>query len=1446
MVHAVVAGLLDPELGIAGHVFPEHLRGRGHLVVVVLVLFGIDAARLLAHRAVRPAVVVFDHRGVVAVEQFGDVVPLAEVVAFGGVGDVVGFHARPRRRRIGLVVGAVHHVGIPADAQIRGRNRVGRLDGPPRRAEVRVGVELGNRFGEKAVGSHRPAFAEHGVEGGVVEHAVQHDVDGVKVLDSARGRRVALRLVAQADEVRERGDGIGFHLLGRQPVQVLGLGHFVIHGEVVLRRVRGTRPVAVAVVIRVAAGVVQVRVDGLEPQAVDAHAVQVVDRELAEVVAVGQLLGQVLEVAGAGVAAVRGLGGQDVQLVHGLFHRLLGRDDDHVVAAQGAVGTVGVPNPVGGTRQLVAGGDAVDAALAGGQLGFPGALAEPHGNGLPVAARAVVGGDGVLVRGNHAVRPAVVIGVDVGVVAAAEVGEDFDLGAGVVGSVVGDLHGDGFALGLVDEELAGGVVGGDAVDGEVAGPVGPHAVFEGAGAVAGIVFGLFPLAVAAGSGRAPRVDFIDENRAVVEQAVVLEGDGPNHGIAGGIVVGHRALERHVRLKGQRGPGPGTAAGGAAGNGLDAGHVRGLRLIGVNAIADDDLVGPARPVGLLVADLRLDADLVVGARADDVAAVPDEARFVAVLFAGNGHLERGGLRLSLVQRALVHGRVVGVHVDEGVLETNLVDGSFGVGVDRLEVIQQVISLLGLRNLHQALPVVVVRIAVRPGHVDRRPRVAPLGMIRDLVDELVVERAAGHVHRLVLAGIDVRRLVRIAALVVPEEQVHVPAGLRRHRPAHAPVCVHVLDARHHVVRRAVPRDALRGHLDAHRLVAGIDGADFGLGRFHPVGQRLAAGHVRQRGREIDHQIRHCGVARAHHVRGNARLLHGHRLPGGPFEVVFQHATQRGYRRRRVARHARRDGHVTAVFRFRRRRAHAGEREVRRRRNRQHVVAARIVRIVVPIRPAARGVRLHADDVVQPPRAQVPQRGVVPAAVRARPVLVEFHFDLVPVARRIVEPVDQPDLEVGPRRRRRRRRPRFRVHPNRVRRRRVLLRPAVGVRRPQRPGGAAAAGPARPEVRAVVLEPVDVHQAVFAFHRHPHVPVAVRRDGFAGTVALEFRVGTARVDFDVLHLPVGRVENHQRRFVVIPFRECVDALAAAGQPLREPAAPQRPALVAQVVQPVDVSAQAGAVVGFPVREHVAPGVARLEPFVEHAFALPVAVVGVVVAAALGTVAVAVLVEAVFRAVVKQGNGRRQIEEGHRRLHDPDRVFHAVPAKLHREAVHVVVVEEGDDVLLAIAVILDGVHLLAELVAAVAVAEDAVHRLHEREEEGGVETVAVAAPAGEGPGVVAEEFAEHQKIGFPAPSGVVADSLGPVAAPVVGDVLDGVNAEAVAVGGVDEVLERAVEIVGGVRIVLVEVVGAFELAHEVFGRLVPVVDGAVDVEAREVVERGAVAVVVIPPVLS
>ena len=265
-------------------------------------------------------------------------------------------------------------------------------------------------------------------------------------------------------------------------------------------------------------------------------------------------------------------------------------------------------------------------------------------------------------------------------------------------------------------------------------------------------------------------------------------------------------------------------------------------------------------------------------------------------------------------------------------------------------------------------------------------------------------------------------------------------------------------------------------------------------------------------------------------------------------------------------------------------------------------------------------------------------------------------------------------------------------------------------------------------------------------------------------------------------------------------------------------------------------------PLAEHVAAGVAGLKALVKHALALPVAVVRVV-PGPVTAIAVLALVEHMLGAVIQQRDGRAQIEKGHGRAHDGFGGRGIAATERAGKSIHVVVVEERDDVVLARAIHIEIAHFLPELVGGIAVAEHVLHRLHHRELQGRIEPVAIGAPARQRPVVVGKQLAEHQEVALAPEGGVVADVLRPVAAPVVGHVFDGIHAEAVAVRRVDQVLERLQQdfLHGGM--LGIQVIGALELPHDLFRPTVPAVDRAVGVEIAQIVERFGMLVATVPP---
>ena len=83
-----------------------------------------------------------------------------------------------------------------------------------------------------------------------------------------------------------------------------------------------------------------------------------------------------------------------------------------------------------------------------------------------------------------------------------------------------------------------------------------------------------------------------------------------------------------------------------------------------------------------------------------------------------------------------------------------------------------------------------------------------------------------------------------------------------------------------------------------------------------------------------------------------------------------------------------------------------------------------------------------------------------------------------------------------------------------------------------------------------------------------------------------------------------------------------------------------------------------------------------------------------------------------------------------------------------------------------------------------------------------------------------------------MLADVVGPLDHPVEFHVFDGIDAEAVAVSGINQVFEGFGDPVGDVGAIRFEVVGALELAVKILGPGVPVVDRAVIVKMDEFIE--------------
>ena len=326
----------------------------------------------------------------------------------------------------------------------------------------------------------------------------------------------------------------------------------------------------------------------------------------------------------------------------------------------------------------------------------------------------------------------------------------------------------------------------------------------------------------------------------------------------------------------------------------------------------------------------------------------------------------------------------------------------------------------------------------------------------------------------------------------------------------------------------------------------------------------------------------------------------------------------------------------------------------------------------------------------------------------------------------------------------------------------------------------------------------------------------------------------------IAIGGVEGDEGLLFEVSAGVGVGTGGAALPALGEGAAGEGGVGFAGRVEGFDVEVLGGGGLG----EFVAVGGAGLEAAIEHVLALPIAIVGVF-GRASASVEVAALIEGVLGAVEEAGDGCGGVEEGEGGLHHiVDAAGVAALGDEEADAVDIVVIDKGDEAVLAFAVLGLGGEGLGELAGAGVIDEHAFDRLAHGEEEGGVEGVAgLFAVAGEGGVVVNEEFAEEDEVVFAFRGRVFADVVGPFFHPVVFDMLDGIDAEAVAIGGVDEVFEGLGDPVGDMAGVGGEIVGAFELAAEGLGEGVPVVDGAVVVEPAEFVEGVGVDAVVVPP---
>ena len=326
------------------------------------------------------------------------------------------------------------------------------------------------------------------------------------------------------------------------------------------------------------------------------------------------------------------------------------------------------------------------------------------------------------------------------------------------------------------------------------------------------------------------------------------------------------------------------------------------------------------------------------------------------------------------------------------------------------------------------------------------------------------------------------------------------------------------------------------------------------------------------------------------------------------------------------------------------------------------------------------------------------------------------------------------------------------------------------------------------------------------------------------------------------VRGVEGHERLLLEQHAAERISAGGTALPALGEGSARQRRVIFAGGVEFCDVLVERR----IGGRQLVALRRAGLEAAVEHRFALPVGVVilqAFVLLAGVLTVEVVALVEGVLGAVIETGHGCGEVEEGERGAQFPD-VVGRVAGILDTDAVDVVVVDEGDKPVLAFAVLCFGVERLGELTGPLPVDKDALDRLAHREEERGVEGISgLFAVAGQRGVVIDEQFAEEDKVVFALGDRVFADVVRPLFHPIVFHVLDRIDAEAVAVGGVDEIFESLRDPISDVSAVGGQIVRAPELALQGFREGIPVVDRSVPVERGQLVEGVRMLAVGIPP---
>ena len=724
VAHAV-AGFLQPEFRISAHVVPQLfgvLRHGGIVVPIALIQVIAVVVGIVAYQ-----------RGVIAIEQLRRVEPLAEIAAVRRAGNVM----LPARRPV----------------VERGRLAIIRIVGKP------AGAHTANGRGRALTRIHQlhplAHLAKNRVPTGVIEHAIQHDVDGPHL----RGAHVRTApRIARRHELLELRQRRSRRLCAPEPLA---------DREIILRRIRAARFAARRQTI------FRGRVNRLKPQAIRLNLVKVFNAEFIKRAAIART--GVNEVGKRGATVFirrRRLDAQGIQLINGLLQRLARRNHDRVIP--NAAAGFGIVVPIRGAAELIARGQAIRAALR--HVRFP-HIAPRVGIPRHGMSRVITRGAGrhpIAAGRADGIRHAIAIQIGIPEIAPAHVRENLHIcrprRRNIHRAQVRRL-----AHPFINKELAGRVIGIHAVDRQGVGPLAHHAIFKHHIVRAvGLILRQPHHAIAAVGRRAPRRDLIAHDRVgSSRQSRISNGGHPPHGIALTarilllVAEGHRHRigQRRVR-RANRGPGRQRTH-----------ALRRTRLCASrrHLVAHLRVI---RPHGRAILIAHLHPHLQrIARQLHRIAAVPDKSRLCARIPA-IGEIKRLRLRRAQLREHLA--RIA-----------RRVPPQIGRVVVAVRNRQHIFNRLGLgervrRNHPAPILVVAVRRIIRQRHGAPRPAAA----------QAIIQHAAG-----LIAGIAARAAVLIAVV-------------NRHRliRVRVPRVAHVRPRRLGI-RRHVPRIAQIGR--AHRL-------------------------------------------------------------------------------------------------------------------------------------------------------------------------------------------------------------------------------------------------------------------------------------------------------------------------------------------------------------------------------------------------------------------------------------------------------------------------------------------------------------------------------------------------------------------------------------------------------------------------------------------------------